>query len=87
MPYPPPGDLPNPRIEPASLMSPALTAGFYTSSATWEGWNHLEVLLKLFLQPQFLTQQVWSGAQELAFLTRSLERLILLLWEPHFEKL
>ena len=68
-------------------MSPALTAGFLTSSATWEAWNHLEVLLKLFLQPQFLTQQVWSGAQELAFLTRSLERLILLLWEPHFEKL
>ena len=28
---PPPGDLPDPRIEPASLMSPALTGGFFTT--------------------------------------------------------
>ena len=33
---PPPGDLPNPGIEPASLMSPALAGGFLTTSATWE---------------------------------------------------
>ena len=32
----PPGDLPDPGIEPASLMSPALTSGFFTTSATWE---------------------------------------------------
>ena len=31
----PPGDLPNPGIEPVSLMSPAL-AGFFTTRATWE---------------------------------------------------
>ena len=28
---PPPGDLPDPRIEPASLTSPALTGGFFTT--------------------------------------------------------
>ena len=33
---PPPGDLPNPRIESTSLMSPASVGGFLTSSATWE---------------------------------------------------
>ena len=33
LPYPPPGDLPNPRIEPASLTSPALAGGFFTASA------------------------------------------------------
>ena len=33
---PPPGDLPNPRIEPTSLMSPALVGGFFTTSTTWE---------------------------------------------------
>ena len=33
---PPLGDLPNPGIEPASLMSPALAVGFFTTSATWE---------------------------------------------------
>ena len=32
----PPGDLPNPGIEPESLMSPALAGGFFTASATWE---------------------------------------------------
>ena len=32
----PPGDLPNPRIEPVSLMSPAFSDRFFTTSATWE---------------------------------------------------
>ena len=31
---PPPGDLPDPGFEPASLVSPALAGGFFTSSAT-----------------------------------------------------
>ena len=31
-----PGDLPNPGIKPASLMSPALAGRLFTSSATWE---------------------------------------------------
>ena len=34
-PYPPPGDLPDPGIEPAFLMSPALPVGLFTTSATW----------------------------------------------------
>jgi len=33
---PPPGDLPDPGIEPVSLMSPALTGGFFSTRATWE---------------------------------------------------
>ena len=33
---PPPGDLPNPVIEPMSLMSPALADRFFTTNATWE---------------------------------------------------
>ena len=33
-PHPPPGDLPNPEIEPASLTSSALAGGFFTTSAT-----------------------------------------------------
>ena len=36
LPFPPPGDLPNPGIKPAFLMSPALTDKFFTTSATWE---------------------------------------------------
>ena len=37
---PPPGDLPHPGIEPASLMSPALVGGFLTTSTTWEAPSH-----------------------------------------------
>ena len=33
---PPPGDLPDPGIEPESLMSPTLAGGFFTTRATWE---------------------------------------------------
>ena len=31
-----PGDLPDPGIKPASLVSPALAGGFFTTSSTWE---------------------------------------------------
>ena len=34
LPFPSPGDLPNPGIEPMSLMSPALASGFFTISVT-----------------------------------------------------
>ena len=36
LPFPSPGALPDPGIEPASLMSPALAGRFLTTSATWE---------------------------------------------------
>ena len=36
LPCPPPEDLSDPGIEPASLMSPALAGGFFTTGATWE---------------------------------------------------
>ena len=37
LPFPPQGDLPDPGIEPVSLMSSALAGRFLTTSATWEG--------------------------------------------------
>ena len=36
LPCPPPGDFPDPGIEPLSLTSSALAGGFFTTSATWE---------------------------------------------------
>ena len=36
LPFPSPGDFPNPGIEPKSFMSPALAGRFFTTSATWE---------------------------------------------------
>ena len=36
VPFLTPGDLPDPGIEPASLMSGALAGGFFTTSTIWE---------------------------------------------------
>ena len=38
---PPPGDLPDPGIEPRSLTSPQLAGGLFTTSTTWEAPIHL----------------------------------------------
>ena len=43
LPFPPPGDLPNPGIELVSLTTPALAGGFFTARTTWQalislGW-------------------------------------------------
>ena len=42
---PPPGDLPDPGIEPVSPVSPAFAGRFFTTSATWEA--HTFVLICL----------------------------------------
>ena len=43
LPFPSPGDLSDPGIEPVSLLSPALAARFFIISATWEApWASLE---------------------------------------------
>ena len=39
LPFPSPGYLPKPGIEPTSLLSPALSVSFLTTSATWEILN------------------------------------------------
>ena len=36
LPFPLTGDLPEPGIEPASFMPPALAGGFFTASTTWK---------------------------------------------------
>ena len=45
LPCPSPGDLPNPGIEPTSLMSPSLAGGFFTASTTWEALIAIPKLL------------------------------------------
>ena len=48
LPFSSPGDLPDPGIELTSAESPALTAGFFTTSTTWEAqvslYSHLKDL-------------------------------------------
>ena len=36
LPFPSPGDLPDPGIKPAYLFSPALAGRFFVTSATWD---------------------------------------------------
>ena len=75
LPCPPPGDLPNPGIEPVSLTQPALAGGFFTTSATWEAPKIVVLMLshvQLFVTPWTVayqacpsmgvsTQEYWSG--------------------------
>ena len=42
LPFPSPGDLLNPGMEPTFLATPALAGGFFTTSATWEALNTLK---------------------------------------------
>ena len=71
LPCPPPGDLPDPGIEPKSLASPALAVGFFTTSISSEA--HLELkkeeLLGIFLRK--------SGRREREGSTRRQKRVIL----------
>ena len=47
LPFPTPGDLPNPGIKPTSLVSPALAGGFFTTSSTQETKLHHMIVLFL----------------------------------------
>jgi len=63
LPCPAPGDLPDPRIEPTSLASPALAGGFFTTSATWEahaslGWHNFHFLAPFHFLPPFTDRRV-----------------------------
>ena len=48
LPCPPPGALPDPGIEPASLKTLALAGRFFTTNATWEAQIYLLLLLSHF---------------------------------------
>ena len=43
LPFPPPGHLPDPGVEPLSLTFPALAGGFFTTSATCEAQGEIYV--------------------------------------------
>ena len=52
LPHPPPRDGPNPGIKPASLLSPALTGRFFTTSATWKALINGNHLFNVFTWPE-----------------------------------
>ena len=53
LPCPPPGDLPDPGMELASLLSPALAGRFFTTSATWEFQSKPEMRSTVTVQSFF----------------------------------
>ncbi|XP_070318415.1 xaa-Pro aminopeptidase 2 isoform X2 [Odocoileus virginianus] len=62
LPHSPPEDLPDPGIEPTSLMSPALTDGFSNTSTTWEApLQNTGVGCHALLQGIFPTQESNPG--------------------------
>ena len=67
---PPPEDVPDPGIEPAPLMSPALAGGFFTTSSTWEA--HCSFIM-------VSNQEVW--ALQLCFPFPELFWLFRISWE------
>ena len=72
LPCPPAGDLPDPGVEPVSLVSPALAGGFFTISDTFFFFFLLLSRVRLFVTPWtaahqaplsvgFSRQEYWSG--------------------------
>ena len=88
LPCPPPGDLLNPGVEPgASLMSPALASGFFTTSATYEALQTLHPSLKTLLQSNIFLKAFPNFSTSLIFTPcfwclkiLCLELLIVLYW-------
>ena len=68
--YPPPGHLPDPKIEPASLTSSALAGGFFTTWATWSSANKQQDqnlnLVCLAPDPMLLTALLGHRASQVA---------------------
>ena len=70
-PCPPAGDLPDPGIELASLVSPALVGGFFTTSTTLWGKRELE---KVYHQPKETKKLIsgfWEGEGDEGILLRN----------------
>ena len=55
LPFPPPGNLPDPGIKPTSLASPALAGRFFTSSTTWEALKCYNTLPSVWTQDSSVT--------------------------------
>ena len=74
LPCPPPGDLPDPGIGPASLTSPALAGMFFTTSALWEAQNLMSRCLFKVFKVLIQTfgknlEKFWPGKKDIPLLT------------------
>ena len=85
LPFSSPGDLPNPEIEPGSLLSPALAAGILTTTATWEAHKYTNATrppglflkqLRSHIPPYRSHAQYRSSGPNSGFCTRNLLPLL-----------
>ena len=60
---PPPGDLPDPGIEPISLMSAALACRFFTTSANWEALTEVHWQKRARWCRIFSYANIWKSQQ------------------------
>ena len=67
LPFPPPGDLPDPGIEPPFLISHALAGGLFITSATWKPSETTELSTKAgsCSGPSWLQKQTYTQACQL----------------------
>ena len=63
LPCPYPGDLPDPGIEPASLLSPVMAGKFFTTSATWEV-QVLHIYLCIYMESRKMVQMNLFAGQD-----------------------
>ena len=75
LPWPPPGDLPNPGIERESLISPALAGRFFTTSTTLAEKPYKSTILQytFFKQKKILGWEDHPGLSEWVQLQESLK--------------
>ena len=71
------GNLPNPGIEPMSLMSPVLAGGFFTTSATWEVQTGSKLWKEygkaIYCHPAYLISMRSTPCEMLGWMTHKLE--------------
>ena len=62
LPFPSPGDIPDPEIEPKSLASPALAGGFFTADTTWKALHNFRGHPLFRLQCEWPPQRLCNAA-------------------------
>ena len=78
LPFPSPGNLPDPGIEPVSLTSLALAGEFFTTSTIWEAWGSQFSSVQSFSRVRhFVTP--WTAARQ-ASLPVTKSRSLLRVW-------
>ena len=64
LPFPPPGDLPDPGIKPAPLTSPAWAGRFFAASTTWEAPKGVQEWFLCQKQPEVHPRVIYFSSAE-----------------------